>query len=107
LLRRQRVLVGDLIMAEVLQGFRTQREFEAARRALMVPPLLRVTDGSVAIQAARNYRLLRQRGITIRKTIDTLIATRCIMDKHHLLYSDRDFEPFVAHLGLISAMDPA
>jgi hypothetical protein len=57
----------------------------------------------VAIEATCNYRLLRGRGITVRKTIDTLIPTRCIVDGMPLLYSDRDFDPFVAHLGLVSA----
>ena len=63
-----------------------------------------ICDGAAAIEAARNFRRLRARGITIRKTIDTLIATRCIMDGRPLLYSDRDFDPFVTHLGLMSAM---
>ena len=58
------------------------------------------TGPSVAVQAARNYRHLRAKGITVRKTIDTLIATRCILDGHELLHSDRDFDPFVEHLGL-------
>ena len=59
---------------------------------------------ALAIAAAANYRALRARGITLRKTIDTLIATRCILDGHSLLYADRDFDPFVAHLGLRSVM---
>ena len=58
----------------------------------------------IALQAARNYRALRAQGVTIRKTIDTIIATRCIEDDLPLLYSDRDFDPFVEHLGLRSAM---
>ena len=65
--------------------------------------MILVSDDNIAIQAARNFRLLRARGVTIRKTIDTLIATRCIEDGHDLLYSDRDFDPFVEHLGLRSA----
>ncbi len=66
---------------------------------------LTILDSESALQAAINYRTLRDRGITIRKTIDTLIATRCILDRIPLLYSDRDFDPFVQHLGLRSAMD--
>ena len=58
----------------------------------------------VAIEAAKNYRALRQRGITVRKTVDSIIATRCIWSGYSLLYSDRDFDPFVSHLGLRSAM---
>ena len=69
--------------------------------------VLTVSNGRVAIAAASNYRVLRMRGITIRKTIDMLIATRCILDHLPLLYSDRDFDPFVEHLGLISALAAA
>ena len=98
---------SDLVLTEVLQGTASPAEFERAHRLLTALPVLDTVNETVAIQAARNYRTLRRLGITIRKTIDTPIATRCIMDKHHLLYSDRDFDPFVAHLGLISAMDPA
>jgi predicted nucleic acid-binding protein len=58
------------------------------------------TGPNIAVQAARNYRILRAKGLTVRKTIDTLIATRCILDGHELLHSDRDFDPFVEHLGL-------
>jgi hypothetical protein len=69
--------------------------------------IIDIAGHDVAVQAARNFRLLRTRGVTIRKTIDTLIATRCISGDHALLYSDRDFDPFVEHLGLTSAMDMA
>ena len=69
-------------------------------------PVVNVCDPDLALQAADNYRFLRARGHTVRKTIDTLIATRCIVDGLMLLYSDRDFDPFVAHLGLRSALDP-
>ena len=64
-----------------------------------------IGSGPLAVHAARNYRTLRGRGITPRKTVDTLIATRCILDGIPLLYSDRDFQPFVEHLGLRSALD--
>jgi predicted nucleic acid-binding protein len=66
-----------------------------------------IAGEGVAIQAARNFRALRALGVTVRKTIDTLIATRCIVDGYRLLYSDRDFDPFVRHLGLVSAGDGA
>jgi predicted nucleic acid-binding protein len=102
-LSRRRFLVGDLILAEVLQGCRTDRQFDTLRTALAGFRGVAIVDDVVALQAARNYRALRARGITIRKTIDTLIATRCIVDDIPLLYSDRDFDPFVAHLGLRSA----
>ena len=76
-------------------------------RATQFFELRNICDHRVAIEAACNYRALRSRGITVRKTIDTLIATRCILDGLPLLYSDRDFDPFVEHLGLRSALDPA
>lgn len=100
----QLVVTGDLVLAEVLQGTLGPRAFEKARFLLMALPVIQIAGEEVAVQAARNYRALRARGITVRKTIDTLIATRCIVDGHALLYSDRDFDPFVEHLGLISAM---
>ena len=103
-LAAQRFLVGDLILTEILQGCRTDRQFEALRSALGGFMALTIVDDEVAIAAAHHYRTLRERGITIRKTIDTLIATRCILDGIPLLYSDRDFDPFVEHLGLRSAM---
>ena len=104
ILPQQRALVGDLILAEVLQGFGDDLAFEKARRRFEAFPIVRIADGALAVQAARNYRTLRTLGITPRKTIDTLIATRCIADGIDLLYSDRDFDPFVEHLGLRSAL---
>ena len=105
LINRRRVAIGDLILTEVLQGFARESDFERARQTLLLAAPLTIADDVVALQAARHYRTLRARGITIRKTIDTLIATRCILDRIPLLYSDRDFDPFVQHLGLRSAMD--
>jgi len=104
LLGREELAVGDIVLAEVLQGFDRDRDFDTARDVLTALTMVEVGGRDVAIQAARHFRLLRARGITIRKTIDTLIATRCIMDGLPLLYSDRDFDPFVEHLGLVSAM---
>lgn len=98
------ISVGDLILTEVLQGFRNDIDFQLAKRMLTSLTLVDLGGKSVAIQAAKNFRTLRLVGITIRKTIDTVIATRCIMDDYELLYSDRDFDPFVAHLGLRTAM---
>lgn len=97
------VWLGDLIAAEVLQGIDSDREFERVRELFATVPALTICDTAIAVQAARNFRQLRSMGITIRKTIDTLIATRCIVDGYPLLYSDRDFQPFVDHLGLASA----
>lgn len=104
LLGKEPVATGDLILTEVLQGFRTDRDFNQAKDLLTSLIVLDLGGRSMAIQAARNFRTLRLLGVTIRKTIDTVIATRCIEDKHHLLYSDRDFDPFVMHLGLRCAL---
>ena len=97
--------VGDLMVVEVLQGTRSDRQFRTASAFLEQFVLIAITDHIVATKAALHYRALRDRGVTPRKTIDTLIATRCIIDRLPLLYSDRDFDPFVQHLGLRSAMD--
>lgn len=100
LLGEELVAIGDLMMAEVLQGFANERDFNKARRMLGALDLVEIGGRDVMIEAARYFRDLRARGITIRKTIDTLIATRCIVSGYRLLYSDRDFDPFVTHLGL-------
>lgn len=97
--------IGDLMLVEVLQGFTSERDFDEARRLLATLVVIDIAGEEIAIQAARNFRALRTLGVTVRKTIDTLIATRCIRDGHALLYSDRDFDPFVRRLGLVSALD--
>jgi len=104
LLGSEPVATGDLILAEVLQGFASDRDFERARRLLLSLVIVELGGQRIAIQAARNFRALRAFGVTARKTIDTVIATRCIESRLALLYSDRDFDPFVEHLGLRSAM---
>ena len=104
LLGRERLATGDVVLTEVLQGFTHDRDFNQALKLLSSLTLVQIGGEAVAIQAARNFRSLRAQGMTIRKTIDTLIATRCIMDGHALLFSDRDFHPFVEHLGLVDAM---
>lgn len=96
--------VGDLILTEVLQGFRSEKDFNQARKLLLTLEPVEIGGQEVAIQAARNFRVLRERGVTVRKTIDTLIATKCIEADMALLYSDRDFDPFVEYLGLRSAL---
>ncbi|WP_267381163.1 MULTISPECIES: PIN domain nuclease [unclassified Sphingomonas] len=101
----QALAIGDLILMEVLQGARHARQVSEALLLFRHMTLIVISDLAVARQAAHHYRDLRSRGITIRKTIDTLIATRCILDGLPLLYSDRDFDPFVEHLGLFSAMN--
>ena len=99
----EQVITGDLILTEVLQGFISEREFNQGRKLLASLPTIPLVGEEIAVQAARNFRKLRTLGITIRKTIDTLIATNCIEKEISLLYSDRDFDPFVQHLGLRSA----
>lgn len=96
--------IGDLILAEVLQGFDTERNFKTAQRLLSSFVTIELGGAEIALRAARNFRTLRGLGFTIRKTINTIIATRCIESNHALLYSDRDFDPFVKHLGLQSAL---
>lgn len=98
---------GDLVLTEVLQGFDSQRDFNRARKLLTSLTILDLGGREVAIQAAKNFRKLRGLGVTARKTIDTIIATYCILRHHDLLYSDRDFDPFVQHLRLRSAMQDA
>jgi len=97
----------DIILCEVLQGFRSDSEFERARDALLTFPIFSLGGQDLAISSARNYQLLRRRGITVRKTIDCLIATFVIEQGYTLLHCDRDFDPFVTRLGLRSVTDPA
>ena len=104
LLPTELLLMGDLILAEVLQGFSSERDFNQAKALLMALPIITLAGADIALQAARNFRQLRALGVTVRKTIDTVIATHCIENGIFLLYSDRDFDPFVEHLGLISAL---
>jgi len=104
LLGSEPVVTGDLVLTEVLQGFGSERDFNQARKLLTSLVVVDLVGQDIAIQAARNCRALRALGITVRKTIDTLIATRCIASGLTLLYSDRDFDPFVQHLGLRSAL---
>lgn len=104
LLGSEPLATGDLVLTEVLQGFGSDRDFNQAKRLLTSLVVVDLGGQNIAIQAARNFRTLRALGITVRKTIDTVIATRCIESDYTLLYSDRDFDPFVNHLGLRSAL---
>lgn len=91
-------------MAEVLQGFGSAQDFNQGKKLLTSLPIIELGGGDIAIQAAENFRALRSLGITVQKTIDTLIATSCIEKGLALLYSDKDFDPFVEHLGLQTAL---
>jgi predicted nucleic acid-binding protein len=97
---REPVLVGDIILAEVLQGFRDDADYGEALVALSRFPQVQMLNPALAVLSAQNHRLLRKRGITIRKTIDCFIATFAIAAGHDLLHADRDFDPFEAYLGL-------
>ena len=103
LLGVEAVCIGDLILTEVLQGFVQDRDFDRAKAMLATLDVVELGGRDVAVQAATYFRRLRRLGITVCKTIDTVIATRCIRDGLTLLYSDRDFDPFVRHLGLRAA----
>jgi len=104
LLGTEPIAIGDLMLTEVLQGFAGDRDFNHAKRLLAALDVIDIAGREITAKAAQNFRALRARGITVRKTIDTLIATRCIEDGLPLLYCDRDFDPFVEHLGLESAL---
>lgn len=101
------IATGDLILTEVLQGFVSDRDFNQAKKLMTSLVVLDLAGQRMAIQAAKNFRTLRSLGVTVRKTIDTVIATCCIENGLPLLYSDRDFDPFVEHLGLRSALPGA
>ena len=94
--------IGDLILVEVIQGFRNERDVATARQLFRSLALLPLLGGSNPWKAAENYRQLRRKGITVRKTIDGIIATACIEANLPLLFSDRDFQPYVEHLGLVA-----
>ena len=93
--------LSNLILCEVLQGMRHDRRYRGALNQLTSLPVFDLPGTEVAVAAAKNYRLLRNRGITVRSTIDCLIATFCILEGHRLLHRDRDFDSFEEHLGLI------
>ncbi len=101
LLGAEPLAIGDLILAEVLQGFSSERDFNQVRKSLDAFTHVELGGKEIAIQAARNFRILRGLGVTVRKTIDTVIATRCIESGYTLLHSDRDFDAFEKHLGLL------
>ena len=100
LLGSEILLTGDIVLAEVLQGFRADADFRRARAALEALEFRPMLGREIALKSARNYRALRARGVTVRKTIDMFIATFCIENGHALLHADRDFRPIERHLGL-------
>jgi len=96
------VAIGDLILLEILQGFRSDKDYETAKEHLQVLHQFSMLSSEIAINAAENYRVLRKRGITIRKTADVIIATFCINRSIPLLFADKDFIPFTKYLRLQS-----
>lgn len=100
LLGEQPLVIGDLILTEILQGFRLDAAFRRAQRLLGALEFREMVGRRVAVASARNYRTLRARGVTVRKTIDVIIGTFCILNGHRLLHCDRDFDPMERYLGL-------
>ena len=101
-LGEEAVAIGDLILLEILQGFRSDAGYKTAKKHLSELQQLEILGTNMAIKAADNYRKLRKKGITIRKTADVIIASFCIENRLPLLFSDRDFIPFVKYLKLQS-----
>lgn len=97
------IAIGDLILVEVLQGFRNSKDMEVASEIFSSLGSIEMLADNCKYKAVENYRYLRSKGITVRKTIDGIIATACIETKLPLLFSDRDFLPYVEHLGLLVA----
>lgn len=100
ILGKELVVIGDYVLTEVLQGFRNDRDFKKAKTILLSFPCFDIGGKDTALQSAKNYRFLRKKGITVRKTIDAMIAAFCIMNNFTLLHNDKDFYPFVKFLNL-------
>ncbi len=94
------IIMGDLILTEVLQGFKSDNDFKTARNLLLMIPFMSMGGQTIALKSAANFRLLRKKGVTVRKTIDVIIGTFCIHNQLTLLHCDRDFDPMVEHLDL-------
>jgi len=94
------IVIGNLILTEVLQGFQNDKDFKIARDLLLRIPFISMGEQTLALESAVNYRLLRRKGVTVRKTIDVIIGTFCIHNQLTLLHCDRDFDPMVEYLGL-------
>jgi len=98
------VAIGDLILTEVLQGFRHDNDYKTAKRLLEELTLFELLGKKMAVKSADNFRKLRKKGLTVRKTADVIIASFCIEHNLPLLFADKDFKPFVDHLGLRDAI---
>ena len=100
------IVIGDLILIEVLQGFKSNKDYETAKNFLSSLTFRQIGGYNVAIQGAQNYRFLRKTGITVRKTIEVIIATFCIIEKLTLLHDDHDFDPMESHFFLKTLKPP-
>ena len=105
LLSQDTVLMGDLILMEILQGFRKQQDFDTARAYLAELMCCSLCSPELALAGAENYRFLRSKGVTVRKTIDVVIGTWCIVHNIPLLHNDQDFDPLKEHLSLQTLPD--
>jgi hypothetical protein len=94
------IIVGDIIVTEVLQGFQSDKDYKIAKQLLMEFPFMEMLGRELAIKSALNYRALRKNGVTVRKTIDVMIGTFCIENNFNLLHNDKDFIPLEKHLKL-------
>ncbi len=99
-LGKETIVTGDLVLTEVLQGFQTDKDFNTAKKLLLNFPFMEMLGQELAIESASNYRYLRKRGVTIRKTIDVIIGTFCLYYQFALLHDDRDFDPIEKYLKL-------
>ena len=104
LLGQELIAIGDLVLAEVLQGFRADKDFRKARDLLLSLHVVNMLNTTIALKSAANFRALRKMGLTVRKTVDSIIATYCIENQLPLLHSDKDFQPFHEHLNLKNAL---
>jgi predicted nucleic acid-binding protein len=105
-LSKEPIVMGDLILTEILQGFRSDRDYTTAKSFLDELPFHPMGGYRIAIKSAQNYRKLRKTGITVRKTIDVIIATFCMEQGLTLLHDDRDFEPIATHCPLKTCTRP-
>jgi predicted nucleic acid-binding protein len=104
MLGKEIIVIGDYILTEVLQGFRNDKDYETAKNILNTFPCMDICGEEIAIKSANNYRRLKKKGITIRKTIDVIISTFCIENDFILLHNDKNFFPFEKYLGLQSVV---
>ena len=100
MLGKEVLVLGDYVLVEVLQGFKSDKDYSIAQNVLSSFPCFSICGEEIAIKSANNYRILRKKGITVRKTIDVIIGTFCLENDFILLHNDKDFFPLERHLGL-------